>query len=80
MVFFAWDINKFMPIIGINKKKKVRKMDYELKTDLPTIDVEELFIIDSVLCDYNDYHNNRLRTFSYNDAIRQIGENTESEE
>ena len=55
-------------------------MDYELKTDLPTIDVEELFIIDSVLCDYNDYHNNRLRTFSYNDAISQIGENTESEE
>ena len=69
-----------MRIIGINKKKKVRKMDYELKTDLPTIEVEELFLIDSVLCDYNDYHNNRLRTFSYNDAIRQTYENTESEE
>ena len=63
-----------MRIIGINKKKKVRKMDYELKTDLPTIEVEELFLIDSVLCDYNDYHNNRLRTFTYN------GENTEGEE
>ena len=49
-------------------------MDYELKTDLPMIDVEELFLIDSVLCDYNDYHNNRLRTFTYN------GENTDSEE
>ena len=49
-------------------------MDYELKTDLPTIEVEELFLIDSVFGGYNDYHDNRLRTFTYN------GENTDSEE
>ncbi len=79
-MFFACDYIKNFILYIYKQKKKVRKMDYELKTDLPTIDVEELFIIDSVLCDYNDYHNNRLRTFSYNDAIRKIGENTESEE